>query len=81
MIFKREISTKSDVFSFGVVLFEIFSRGEKPWSGKSNDEILEALREGKRMELPKSFGPKVIIDLINECWKEDPHERPTFKVN
>ena len=33
------------------------------------------------MELPKEFGPQFIIDLMNECWKEDPHERPTFQVN
>ena len=32
------------------------------------------------MPLPKLFGPKSIIDLMNECWKEDPHERPGFKV-
>lgn len=33
------------------------------------------------MKLPNGFGPQIIIDIMNECWKEDPHQRPTFKVN
>ena len=32
------------------------------------------------MRLPETFGPQFIVDLMNECWKEDPHERPAFKV-
>ena len=80
-MFKNKISTKSDVFSFGVVLFEIFSKGEEPWVGKKNDEVIEALENKERMKLPNEFGPQFIIEIINECWKQDPHERPTFKVN
>ena len=80
VLFKDKISTKSDVFSFGVVLFEIFSKGGTPWPGKSNNKVIVALERGERMRLPETFGPQFIIDLMNECWKEDPHERPAFKV-
>jgi len=79
VIFKVKISMKSDVFSFGVLLFEIFSKGREPWAGKSNDEVIVALERGERMRLPETFGPPFIIDLMNDCWKEEPHERPTFK--
>ncbi len=42
--------------------------------------MIEALRNEKRMPLPKNFEPHLIVDLMNECWKEDPHERPSFDV-
>ncbi len=32
------------------------------------------------MPLPENFGPQSIVDLMNECWKEDPDQRPTFEV-
>ena len=44
-------------------------------------EVIDALRRKERMKLPDGFGPQFIIDIIRECWKEEPHERPTFKVN
>lgn len=50
------------------------------WHGKSNDEVIEALRKQKRTPLPDNFGPQSIIELMNKCWQEDPHQRPTFKV-
>ena len=61
-------------------MFEVFSKGEDPWAGYSNIQVIEALREEQRMKFSKKFGPQFIVDLINECWKEEPHERPTFKV-
>ncbi len=42
--------------------------------------MIEALQQQKRMPLSNNFGPKLIIDLMNECWKEDPNDRPSFKV-
>ncbi len=80
MIFKDKISSKSDVFSFGVVLFEIFSKGENPWSGFGNAQVINSLKDGTTMPLPKDFGPESIIQIIHKCWKINPHERPTFKV-
>jgi serine/threonine protein kinase len=77
---KDKISSKCDVFSFGVVLFEIFSKGGNPWGGFSNPEVIEALSNEKRMPLPKNFGPQFIVELIKKCWNEEPNERPTFKV-
>ena len=81
VVLKNLVSTKSDVFSFGVVLFEMFSKGQIPWGNISNLEVVKALQKQERMPLPKEFGPQFIIDLMNECWKEDHHQRPTFEVN
>lgn len=69
-----------DVFSFGCVLFELFSKGEAPWLGYSNPEVIKALRKKERSPLPEDFGPQLIIKIMNECWLENPQERPTFKV-
>ncbi len=81
VVLKNLVAKKSDVFSFGVVLFEIFSKGQIPWSSFTYQEVAQALQKQERMPLPKDFGPQFIIDLMNECWKEDHHQRPTFKVN
>ncbi len=62
------------------MLFEIFSRGDNPWGGFSNPEVIEELKKGKRMTLPESFAPQSIVQLIGKCWKDDPNDRPTFKV-
>ena len=80
MIFSEMITSKCDVFSFGVVLFEIYSKGESPWAGISNSEVTQALRNDKRMPIPENFGPEWIVKLINNCWQKDPKQRPTFKV-
>lgn len=63
-----------------MVLFEIFSTGETPWSGYSNQQVSEALRKKERLPLPENFGPNAIVELMKQCWEEDPHARPTFKV-
>ena len=42
---------------------------------------MKELQAKKRMELPEEFGPQFIVDLMNECWEEDPHKRPAFNVN
>lgn len=67
------------MFSFGVVLFEIFSGGENPWAGKVNDEVIAALKKGNRLDIPEEFKPSFVKNLIFECWKEEPANRPSFQ--
>jgi len=78
VLFREMVTLKCDVFSFGVVLFEIFTKGEVPWSGFTNEEIKERVKKGERTPLPEDFGPPLIIDLMKQCYKEDPEERPSF---
>ncbi|XP_075032786.1 protein-tyrosine kinase 6 isoform X2 [Mixophyes fleayi] len=68
---------KSDVWAFGVLLYEIMSRGMNPYPGVSNSELLEFLKKGKRMKAPENCSNKV-YNVMLECWDENPKKRPTF---
>ncbi|XP_022786877.1 uncharacterized protein LOC111327055 isoform X1 [Stylophora pistillata] len=71
-------TSKSDVWSFGVVLWEMATMGGIPYPGISNKELYKLLKTGYRMEKPDMCSDE-IYNLILECWKEDPSERPTFR--
>ncbi|VDN27766.1 unnamed protein product [Gongylonema pulchrum] len=76
----RQFTTKSDVWAFGVLLFEIFTDGNEPYPGQSNAEVREKLTDGSlfRMEIPLDIPPG-IAELIKKCWLEEPKQRPTFR--
>uniref|UniRef100_A0AC34QPK4 Protein kinase domain-containing protein n=1 Tax=Panagrolaimus sp. JU765 TaxID=591449 RepID=A0AC34QPK4_9BILA len=67
---------QSDVWSFGMVLFEIFSYGGVPFGDLSNSEVLTAVVSGMKPTLPSSF-PEPINNLISQCWRNNPEERIT----
>ncbi|XP_063977863.1 insulin-like receptor [Diachasmimorpha longicaudata] len=70
-------TSDSDVWSFGVVLWEILTLGELPYQGFSNDEVLyHVLRKGT-VNIPRN-APEVILYLMEKCFKWRPSERPTF---
>ena len=71
-------SSKSDVWAFGVVLWEIFSLGQVPYAGLAvDDEFLRRLEHGFRMDEPE-LAPNFIGQLLTNCWKSESHQRPTF---
>ncbi|XP_046459913.1 mast/stem cell growth factor receptor Kit-like isoform X2 [Daphnia pulex] len=74
----RIFSSQSDVWSYGVVLWEIFSLGRVPYPGMDVGHILmkEILR-GYRMDKPE-LAPNFFSEMMADCWKSDPKERPTF---
>lgn len=74
---RKEFSEKSDVYMFGVLLWEIFDRCSDPWPKMYGKEILAKLKNGGRLHLPK-FGNKKICELIEKCWLIDPISRPGF---
>ncbi|XP_012562886.2 receptor-like tyrosine-protein kinase kin-16 isoform X3 [Hydra vulgaris] len=67
----------SDVWSYGVVLFEIVTLGGIPYSNVRNSELGHLLKSGYRMEKPENCGDQM-YDLMQKCWNENPLLRPTF---
>jgi serine/threonine protein kinase len=71
-------STQSDVWSFGVVMWELFTLGKTPYPGMEADErFYKMLNDGYRMEKP-AYAPSSIYDLMTECWNHEPSARPSF---
>lgn len=70
-------TTKTDVWSFGVLLWEIFSMGYMPYPGVSNREVVEFVMRGGRMEPPR-HAPDSIQNLMKLCWLQHSDKRPTF---
>uniref|UniRef100_H2YM11 receptor protein-tyrosine kinase n=1 Tax=Ciona savignyi TaxID=51511 RepID=H2YM11_CIOSA len=70
-------TTKSDVWSFGILLWEIVSLGGTPYCGMSCTELFEKLPTGYRMEKPLNCDGEV-FGIMCQCWKNRPYDRPTF---
>ncbi|XP_061593975.1 vascular endothelial growth factor receptor 2 isoform X1 [Cololabis saira] len=77
-IFDRVYTTQSDVWSFGVLLWEIFSLGASPYPGVCIDEsFCRRLKEGTRMR-PPEYATTEIYQTMLDCWMDRPTDRPTF---
>ncbi|XP_066024509.1 fibroblast growth factor receptor 2 isoform X3 [Pocillopora verrucosa] len=70
-------TTQSDVWSFGVVLYEIFTVGGSPYPAINAREIAEKLQQGYRMPKPKHVDEQ-LYQIMAQCWQENPNDRPTF---
>ena len=74
----NRFTVKSDVWSFGIVLYEVITYGRFPYPGMTNAEVLEKLPQGYRMGTPPNC-PKELHEIMLECWREDSSSRPTFE--
>ncbi|XP_068676965.1 tyrosine-protein kinase receptor torso-like [Montipora foliosa] len=77
-IFEEIFTTRSDVWSYGVVLWEIATLGGSPYALKKHKEVLESLKSGYRLEKPDICTDRVYT-LMTDCWNQDPDERPSFE--
>ncbi|XP_036354990.1 tyrosine-protein kinase Fer-like isoform X5 [Octopus sinensis] len=66
-----------DVWSFGILMWEVFSSGLTPYQGMSNAQAKERIDAGYRMPAPQGT-PEEIYELMHRCWKYDPEARPHF---
>ncbi|XP_058469429.1 tyrosine-protein kinase SRK2 isoform X2 [Solea solea] len=78
-IHDNKFSIKSDVWSFGVLLYEIMTFGQMPYPGMSNYQVVQKVPLGHRMPRPPKC-PQVMYDIMMDCWKKDEQERPTFET-
>ncbi|XP_066281246.1 tyrosine-protein kinase receptor-like isoform X1 [Branchiostoma lanceolatum] len=72
-------TTKTDVWSFGVLLWEVMSLGYMPYPGKSNQEVMQFVTEGGRMDPPRSC-PGPVYRIMTQCWQQNPEDRPCFST-
>ncbi|XP_052240273.1 insulin-like peptide receptor isoform X2 [Dreissena polymorpha] len=71
-------TSMTDVWSYGVVLWEMATLAEQPYQGLANEEVLQYVGIGKIMEMPEGC-PQLLYDLMVKCWRFRPKQRPTFK--
>nr|XP_015191917.1 PREDICTED: tyrosine-protein kinase SYK isoform X1 [Lepisosteus oculatus] len=72
-----KFSSKSDVWSFGVLMWEAYSYGQKPYKGMKGNEVLQMIERGDRMEAPAEC-PSEVYDIMRKCWTYKTDERPGF---
>ncbi|KAG9481348.1 hypothetical protein GDO78_010537 [Eleutherodactylus coqui] len=72
-------TSKTDTWSFGVLLWEIFSLGYMPYPCKTNQEVLEFVTSGGRMDPPKNC-PGPVYRIMTQCWQHAPDHRPNFST-
>ncbi|KAJ8247128.1 hypothetical protein GJAV_G00259070 [Gymnothorax javanicus] len=77
-LFDRVYTHQSDVWSFGVLMWEIFTLGGSPYPGIPVEELFKLLKEGHRMDRPSNC-PHELYVRMRECWLAVPTQRPTFK--
>ncbi|XP_018333274.1 tyrosine-protein kinase transmembrane receptor Ror-like [Agrilus planipennis] len=68
---------ESDVWSYGVILWEIYSYGKQPYYGHTNEEVVKLILQGI-MLIPPENCPTVICELMKCCWKTEPRDRIKF---
>ncbi|CAN7986644.1 unnamed protein product, partial [Ixodes hexagonus] len=78
-ILYRKFTVESDVWSFGVVLWEIFALGKQPWYELSNHEVIQQVTSGKLLGKPEEC-PDEIYQIMLSCWKAQPQDRSPIKV-
>jgi len=83
-------TTKSDVWSFGILLYEVITLGGDPYprndiekqekDSYSNDEVKLKILNGYRMDMPKGLCTPAFYSIMKDCWKQSSEERPTFEA-
>ncbi|XP_074251264.1 muscle, skeletal receptor tyrosine-protein kinase isoform X2 [Saimiri boliviensis] len=76
-IFYNRYTTESDVWAYGVVLWEIFSYGLQPYYGMAHEEVIYYVRDGNILSCPENC-PMELYNLMRLCWSKMPADRPSF---
>nr|XP_038022619.1 ephrin type-A receptor 2 isoform X2 [Anas platyrhynchos] len=73
----RKFTSASDVWSYGIVMWEVMSYGERPYWELSNHEVMKAINEGFRLPAPLDC-PSAVYQLMMQCWQQERSRRPKF---
>ncbi|XP_075607520.1 ephrin type-A receptor 5 isoform X14 [Balearica regulorum gibbericeps] len=73
----RKFTSASDVWSYGIVMWEVMSYGERPYWEMTNQDVIKAVEEGYRLPSPMDC-PAALYQLMLDCWQKDRNSRPKF---
>nr|CAB3267847.1 tyrosine-protein kinase HTK16-like [Phallusia mammillata] len=71
-------SSSSDVWSYGITLWEIFSKGEQPYGTMTGAQVIQYIEDDKRRLIRPEGCPEKVYSIMLQCWAYNPKERPTF---
>ena len=78
-VFDRVYTSQSDVWSYGILLWEIMTMGESPFKDLHVEIFLEKLRDGGYPEWPEKWGcPPNVYETMQDCWNLQPNDRPCW---
>uniref|UniRef100_A0A2C9KLD8 Protein kinase domain-containing protein n=1 Tax=Biomphalaria glabrata TaxID=6526 RepID=A0A2C9KLD8_BIOGL len=78
----KQFSSKSDVWSFGILMYEIVTFGSEPYDKMSDSDVLQMIQDGRRLLKPKNERleiPHSYYNSMMSCWRKLPEERPNFE--
>ena len=78
-IFERKFTTESDIWSFGILLWEIITMGDSPYSHDPPELYLEKIRDGNHLEQPWNCSND-IYEIMEQCWRYYPNDRPSWNI-
>ena len=78
-ILHNKYTIESDIWAYGVLLWEIFSLALQPYYGLSHEEVIKGLKEGQVLQCPENT-PKSMYKLMLLCWNPKPNSRPSFRT-
>lgn len=74
-----KFTTQSDVWSFSILIWEIYTFGHQPYKGLSNHEVIDAIKTTKILKCPK-LCPASVYDIMKVCWTRSPAKRPNMDI-
>lgn len=78
-ILYNKYTLESDVWAFGVCLWEIFSFALQPYFGMTHEEVVKFLKDGNVLACPDNT-PRCVYELMKQCWSHHPSDRPNFRI-
>lgn len=74
---RRIFTIKSDVWAYGILMYEIMTKGKEPYPGMSNKEVVNELERKYRMDQPREC-PLELYAIMTQCWEKNETKRPSF---